>query len=109
MPARIRKSGAHGQRDAQIGRTKRSDGGFHPDANALWSIRTMANAGRIEIQSHGETIRGEYVVDHDGVVRLRSAIGEKGTRGRKAEARWLARRMLRELAHERALMRAQRS
>ena len=62
-----------------------------------------------ESQSHGETIRGEYVVDHDGVVRLRSAIGEKGTRGRKAEARWLARRMLRELAHERALMRAQRS
>ena len=51
------------------------------DAHALWSIRTMANAGTIEIQSHGETIRGEYVVDHDGVVRLRSDIGEKGTRG----------------------------
>ncbi len=49
------------------------------------------------------------VVIHDGVVRLRSDIGEKGTRGRKAEARWLARRMLRELAHERALMRAQHS
>ena len=79
------------------------------DANALWSIRTMANAGTIEIQSHGETIRGEYFVDHDGIVRLRSDIGEKGTRGRKVEARWLARRMLRELAHERALMRAQRS
>ena len=109
MPARIRKSGVHGQRDAQIGRTKRSDSGFHPDANALWSVRTMANAGTIEIQSHGETIRGEYVVDHDGIVRLRSDLGEKGTRGRKAEARWLARRMLRELAHERALMRAQRS
>src|SRR4051794_38365250 len=62
------------------------------DANALWSVRTMANAGTVEIQSHGETIRGEYVVDHDGVVRLRSAIGEKGTRGRKVEARWLARR-----------------
>ena len=41
----------------------------------------MANAGTIEIQSHVETIRGEYVVDHDGVVRLRSDIGEKGTRG----------------------------
>ena len=68
----------------------------------------MANAGTIEIQSHGETIRGDYVVDHDGVVRLRSDIGEKETRGRKVEARWLARRMLRELAHERALMRAQR-
>ena len=79
------------------------------DANALWSVRTMANAGTIEIQSHGETIRGEYFVDHDGVVRLRSDIGEKGTRGRKAEARWLARRMLRELAHERALMRSRRS
>src|SRR3954447_18974958 len=77
------------------------------DANALWSVRTMANAGAIEIQSHGETIRGEYVVDHDGIVRLRSDIGEKGTRGRKVEARWLARGMLRELAHERALMRSQ--
>src|SRR3954462_4262507 len=57
------------------------DGGCHPDANALWSVRTMANAGTIEIQSHGETIRGDYVVDHDGVVRLRSDIGEKGTHG----------------------------
>jgi len=51
------------------------------DAHALWSIRTMANAGTIEIQSHGETIRGDYVVDHDGVVRLRSDIDEKGTHG----------------------------
>jgi hypothetical protein len=34
-----------------------------------------------ESQSHGETIRGEYVVDHDGIVRLRSDIGEKGTHG----------------------------
>jgi len=41
----------------------------------------MANAGTIEIQSHGETIRGDYVVDHDGIVRLRSDIGEKGTHG----------------------------
>ena len=69
----------------------------------------MANAGTVEIQSHGETIRGDYFVDHGGMVRIRSDIGEKGTRGRKAEARWLARRMLRELAYERALMRAQRS
>src|SRR3954470_24793988 len=79
------------------------------DANALRSVRTMANAGTIEIQSHGETIRGEYFVDHDGVVRLRSDIREKGTSARKAEARWLPRRMLRELAYERALMRSQGS
>ena len=64
----------------------------------------MANAGTVEIQSQGETIRGDYVVGHDGIVRLRSSIGEKGTRCGNHDADWLAKRMLRELAHQRALM-----
>ncbi|MGN6172975.1 MAG: hypothetical protein ACTHPS_08490, partial [Streptosporangiaceae bacterium] len=49
----IAKNVASGREIRKIGRTKRSDRGFHPDANTLWSIRIMANAGTIEIQSHG--------------------------------------------------------
>ena len=69
----------------------------------------MANSGTVEIRSHGETIRGDYVVSHDGVMRLRSSIGEKGTPHRNLDPDWLAKRMLRELAHECALRRARRS